>query len=114
MLWLKLNWVSIGDSSCGLDSLIVVSRLSPAIPWGPGLSAAVLRAQDPRPDVSARCLLPSIGRTVYLPSIGRTFIRLTHFGSYFPLWTFHNRAQGPALGLRTDIWFRIMFDKRRL
>ena len=24
MLWLKLNWVSIGDSSCGLDSLIPV------------------------------------------------------------------------------------------
>ncbi len=62
MLWLKLNWVSIGDSSCGLDSLIVVSRLSPAIPWGPGLSAAVLRAQDPRPDVSALCLLLSIER----------------------------------------------------
>ena len=39
--WLKLNCVSIVDSSCGLDSLIVVSRFLLAIPCrGPEENAA--------------------------------------------------------------------------
>jgi len=80
MLWLKLNWVSIGDSSCGLDSLIVVSRFLLAIPCrGLEENAAVLRAQDPRPDVSALCLVPSIGRTCLLLSIERIFVVALHW-----------------------------------
>ena len=63
----------------GFFDLFVVSRLSPAIPWGPGLSAAVLRAQDPRPDVSALCLVPSIGRTCLLLSIERIFVVALHW-----------------------------------
>ena len=37
--------------------LLLVSRLSPVISWSPELSAAVLRAHQPRPDVSALCAL---------------------------------------------------------
>ena len=83
MLWLKLNWVSIGDSSCGLDSLILClcfqaitldsQRLSPVTPWG-GSEDYLGRIAGSQARGWARvgiCCSPLSGHPL-LPSIGRT------------------------------------------